>query len=148
MKCEEVLGALVQISRGIEFYIELKKLKFNMSIDNTMTYETEYGDAYTIKYIYDHEDDDVYALLIDIIPVFGTNVRHVSEIAYDPEGDFSIEFTNGQEYCTEKVDEWLTEEEFFQSSTIFDFGDTDLQYWKDCVKLMKKIDKDLRKCTQ
>lgn len=147
MKCEELLGALIKISQSIKFYFELKKLKFHMTVDDMITYETELKHQYTIKYMYDHSDPDVYSLCIDVIPVYGTDIKYISEIAYDIDGDFSLEFHDKSEFCTEDVKDWLTEEGFFQSSTVHNFGNTDLQYWKDCVKVLKKIDKDLRKCT-
>lgn len=85
-------------------------------------------------------DQDAYAIRLDF-DLFGLPSKfNIGTICFDKNDGLILICYNNKTEVDLKYREWLTEESFFQSSLIYDFGSTDLQYWKKCIDLFEKIE--------
>lgn len=128
-----------------EFYANLKKLKHLLDCEFIYEHSTSFTydcKGYFIKTSYDVEhDEDCYMINIYFDIDQFPDKFNIKEFCFDPrDGKMLIGYKNDTDLA---IDDYknITEELLFQQSLIYDLKNTDVQYWKDCAKLMDRISK-------
>lgn len=129
-----------------EFHSNLKMLKHLFECEfiyehaTTFIYKCDSNDL-TVSYDVEHDDDCFLINIYFVIDGFPDKFN-IKDFYFDPrDGLLCITYRDGTEFQMKNYNTDITEEFIFQQSLLHDLKNTDVQYWKDCAKLMNRIGK-------
>lgn len=143
MRNEELKHFLVFYLKCIINAKELMACRLINNFGDHMEYVStdRYPIPVDIKWNY---DPDAYAVQFDFDLCGLPSEFSIETMCFDTKDTlFSVYNSRTKMEVELDYSNWLTEETFFQQSLIHNIGNTDLQYWKDCMELLEKIQKEM-----